>query len=113
MKHLSQSIYHLSFGTALLLLTACGGQKNAANETEQTAATQLLERLDTLRSHGIMYGHQDDPMYGLTWEYDRDSSDVKNVCGDWPAIMGFDLGGSRWATRRTSTACPSPASPRR
>ena len=62
-------------------------------EHQKTVAQQLLERLDSLRQKGIMYGHQDDPMYGLTWEYDKDSSDVKNVCGDYPAIMGFDLGG--------------------
>ena len=81
------------FAMAALLLTACGGQKPAANESKKTGADLLLERLDSLRQKGIMYGHQDDPMYGLTWEYDQDSSDVKNTCGDWPAIMGFDLGG--------------------
>ena len=63
------------------------------NTETKTIAQQLLERLDTLRSKGIMYGHQDDPMYGLTWEYEADSSDVKAVCGDYPAFMGFDLGG--------------------
>ena len=74
-----------------LTLVACAGQKQA--EPEKTTAQQLLERLDSLQKKGIMYGHQDDPMYGLTWEYQKDSSDVKNVCGDYPAIMGFDLGG--------------------
>ena len=93
-------------GSTQWLLTACGGQKNAANETEQTAAQQLIDRLDTLLQKGIMYGHQDDPMYGLTWEYKNDSSDVKNVCGDYPAIMGFDLGGIEMGDAKNLDSVP-------
>ncbi|MBO4463710.1 MAG: acetylxylan esterase [Prevotella sp.] len=56
-------------------------------------AQQLSNRLNNLQQKGYMFGHQDDPFYGLTWAYEKDSSDVKNVCGDWPAVMGFELGG--------------------
>ena len=87
-----------------LAMTACAGQKQA--ELEKTTAQQLLERLDTLQKKGIMYGHQDDPMYGLTWEYDQDSSDVKNVCGDYPAIMGFDLGGIEMGDQKNLDSVP-------
>ena len=76
---------------AAVAVTACTTQKQAG--PEKTVAQQLMERLDTLRSKGYMFGHQDDPFYGLTWDYQPDSSDVKNVCGDWPAVMGFELGG--------------------
>jgi len=62
-------------------------------EAPKTAADLLAERLEALRQKGYMMGHQDDPFYGLTWEYQADSSDVKNTCGDYPAVMGFDLGG--------------------
>ena len=74
-----------------MMIVACTTQKQA--EPEKTQAQQLMERLDTLRQKGYMFGHQDDPFYGLTWEYQKDSSDVKNVCGDYPAVMGFELGG--------------------
>ena len=43
-----------------------------------------------------MYGHQDDLSYGHAWTPADDScvrSDVREVCGDYPAIVGFDLGG--------------------
>jgi len=78
-----------------LLLTGCNGKKNTTtvNEQPKTVAEQLFNRLDSLRQRGYMFGHQDDPMYGLTWEYQKDSSDVKNTCGDWPAVIGFELGG--------------------
>ena len=72
-------------------LAACSAPKKT--QPEKTAAQLLEERLDSIQKRGYMAGHQDDPFYGLTWEYQTDSSDVKNVCGDWPAVMGFELGG--------------------
>ena len=39
-----------------------------------------------------MFGHHDDPLYGVGWEGDEGRSDVKSVCGDYPAVMSFDLG---------------------
>ena len=69
----------------VIAIVACTTQKQV--EPEKTLAQQLFERLDSLRQKGIMFGHQDDSFYGLTWEYQSDSSDVKNVCGDWPAVI--------------------------
>ncbi|MBR5747860.1 MAG: beta-mannosidase [Prevotella sp.] len=82
---------HFLMVLAAVVVVACNVQKQA--EPEKTPAQQLMERLDTLRQKGYMFGHEDDPFYGLTWAYQQDSSDVKNVCGDWPAVMGFELGG--------------------
>ena len=39
-----------------------------------------------------MFGHHDDPVYGIGWDGDENRSDVKSVCGDYPAMMSFDLG---------------------
>ena len=108
MKRLSFFI-HLSFSVALFaLLVACGGQKTAAaeSESEKSVAEQLFDRLDTLRQRGFMFGHQDDPMYGLTWAYEPDSSDVKNTCGDWPAVMGFELGGIEMGDAKSLDSMP-------
>ena len=33
-----------------------------------------------------MAGHQDDPFYGVTWEWEYGRSDVKDVTGDYPAV---------------------------
>ena len=55
-------------------------------------AIKLINRLATIQKQGIMIGHQDDPMYGCTWKWEERRSDVKEVCGDYPAVMGFDLG---------------------
>ena len=45
-------------------------------------------------------------MYGLTWAYDKDSSDVKNVCGDYPAVMGFELGGIEMGDEKSLDSVP-------
>lgn len=55
-------------------------------------AIKLINRLAAIQKQGIMIGHQDDPVYGCSWKWEEGRSDVKEVCGDYPAIMGFDLG---------------------
>lgn len=39
-----------------------------------------------------MFGHQDDLAYGIGWEAEEGRSDVKEVCGDYPAVYGWELG---------------------
>ena len=58
-----------------------------------TTAQQLSTRLTRLAKKGIMFGHQDDPFYGLGWSYEEGRSDVRDLVGDYPAVMGFELGG--------------------
>ena len=48
-----------------VMMVACG-QKTVVEKTE---SEQLAERLQRLQQKGYMFGHQDDPMYGLTWAY--------------------------------------------
>jgi hypothetical protein len=78
---------------AAMLVIACTQVK----EAPKTGAEQLLSRLQTLQQKGYMYGHQDDPFYGLQWDGDTmpgvDRSDILSIVGDYPAVMGFDLGG--------------------
>lgn len=59
----------------------------------RTKETQnLLVNLKRMPARGFMFGHHDDPIYGIGWENDEGRSDVKSVCGDYPAVMSFDLG---------------------
>lgn len=58
--------------------------------TKETIA--LFQSLYELKNKGIMYGHQDDLMYGSTWWYEKDRSDIKDITGDFPAVAGFELG---------------------
>ena len=68
--------------------SCCKGKKDCS----KTPAGQLKTRLQKLLNKGIMLGHQDDPVYGTTWKWDEGKSDVLLTTGDYPAVMGFDLG---------------------
>ena len=72
---------------------ACGGTDDKEARTRTHEAEQMLATLKALPEQGVfMFGHHDDPMYGIGWNGDAQRSDVKSVCGDWPAVMSFDLG---------------------
>ena len=79
----------------LLTLSACGDPSAVV-----TPAQQLTSRLQAVAASGkILYGHEDALMYGHAWTPDEapgtgfDRSDVKDVCGSHPAVLGLDLGG--------------------
>jgi len=55
-------------------------------------AVKLFQRMMDLQKKGVMYGHQDDLMYGYTWWYEKDRSDIRDLVGDYPAVAGFELG---------------------
>ena len=52
----------------------------------------LLKRLHDQSEKGIMIGHQDATAYGVGWKSGTGKSDIKEVCGDYPAVYGWDLG---------------------
>ncbi len=72
----------------------------------QTGREQLLDRLQQLQTRGYMFGHQDDPFYGITWQWEHGRSDTKGVCGDYPAVMGFDLGGIEMGDAKNLDSVP-------
>ena len=80
---------------AFLAITSCGGPQ----ESDQTPAGALLDRLEMqVDESKIMFGHQDDYMYGHSWRLAPDAaeyiqSDTYATCGHYPAVYGMDLGG--------------------
>ena len=60
----------------------------------------------------ILYGHQDDLVYGHNWvvtDLENDPlerSDVRDVAGKYPAIVGFDLGGIELGNARNLDGVP-------
>ncbi|WP_264509670.1 glycoside hydrolase family 26 protein [Flavobacterium sp. N1719] len=82
----------------LISLFSCKAQtpvKNQLVDSEATLETQnLYKNLFQLRSKGFLFGHQDALAYGVNWKYEEGRSDVKDVTGDYPALYGWDLGGT-------------------
>lgn len=81
-----------------LLFVSCISKPKESNTTDnlplnRTPETQnLLYNLKSISQKGFMFGHQDDPLYGIGWNGDTARSDVKSVVGDYPGVMGFDIG---------------------
>lgn len=80
----------LLFISLPLIANAIGYKKRQSITTPLTNI--LRENLMKNAAKGCMFGHQDDPNYRTTWSYEENRSDVKEVCGDYPAVMGFDMG---------------------
>ncbi len=78
---------------ASILMLALGMEANAnCSDSRTREAELLLMKLKQIPAAGFMFGHQDAPVYGIRWDGDENRSDVKSVCGDYPAVMAFDLG---------------------
>lgn len=102
-------IYRFSLSVILLagvLFCNCS-EKNSTNpdndhaqrsndflvDTLATAETvALFQNLKQIANQEILFGHQDDLAYGIGWWAEYGRSDVKEVCGDYPAVYGWDLG---------------------
>jgi mannan endo-1,4-beta-mannosidase len=86
----------LLFIALAISVISCRSQKDVINgpaDKNATAETaNLLKNLKKLASKGIMFGHQDDLVYGIGWQNEEGQSDVRKVCGDYPAVYGWELG---------------------
>ncbi len=78
------------FGLSLLCCTEGRAQidRKATLETKNLYAN--LKRLS--RTGSTMFGHQDDLAYGVGWKAQAGRSDVRDVVGEYPAVVGWDLG---------------------
>ncbi len=52
----------------------------------------LFKNLKLLNQDKFMFGHQSSTAYGVGWNGSDNRSDIKSVCGDYPAVYGWDLG---------------------
>lgn len=59
--------------------------------TKRTQAV-FLNLHQSIQQGKLLFGHQDDLAYGVDWREKPGASDVKAVCGDFPAVYGWELG---------------------
>jgi hypothetical protein len=78
------------------LATCCHAQQLFSQECSDPQATPetraLFKNLYRLTGKNILFGHQDDPCYGVGWKYVSGRSDIRDLTGQYPAVYGFDLG---------------------
>lgn len=61
-----------------------------ADSCATTATKALFQKLKASSAQGYLVGHQDALAYGHDWYRDGES-DFKQVCGDYPAVFGWEL----------------------
>lgn len=86
----------LALLVTVMLTSGCTSKQKVADIADNQACTPaeaLLQRLKKVADSGkTIFGHHDDTAYGTTWAYEEGRSDVKDIVGDYPGLMNWDLG---------------------
>ncbi len=94
---------------AAALLSACTAAPQPAEpcDSRATAETRALyANMFRSAERGVMFGHQDDALYGHSWSYERGRSDVRECCGDYPAVFGWEIGCLELGAERSLDGVP-------
>ena len=81
-----------------LFVAGCGARQGGDAQAEGSAdsltiSQTLMQRLENAQADSLtIYGHDDDPVYGVKWFGDSWRSDVLETVGDYPGMMHWDLG---------------------
>jgi mannan endo-1,4-beta-mannosidase len=73
-------------------LTSAAAKPHPSDAKATPEAVKLYQKMLKLQHKGLMFGHQDAFAYGTSWYAEEGRSDVNDVCGDHPAIIGWELG---------------------
>ncbi len=76
----------------LLNLTVVAAKPIPSDPKATSEAVMLYQKMLKFQHKGLMFGHQDAFAYGTSWYAEDGRSDVNDVCGDHPAIFGWELG---------------------
>lgn len=64
---------------------------NFVDEEATFHTKYLYANLQRISDHRILFGMQDATGYGVGWSNDNDRSDVKDVCGSFPAVCSWSI----------------------
>ncbi len=96
-----------TFAIAAAALVACLSLISCESTPQTTPRQELIALLKSgVAQNKIMVGHQDATAYGHAWSYEADRSDVKDIVGDYPAVMGWDLGDIEFAHENNLDGVP-------
>ena len=80
--------------SAVILLHSCTQAQSPCIDKQASQETiNLFNNLKEISRDHILFGHQDDPAYGIGWAYEAGKSDCKITTGSYPAVYGWELGG--------------------
>lgn len=91
---------------ASVLLSVSVKAQLPVNKKSTPGTIALYKNLCKLGKEGFLFGHQDDLAYGVNWRYEKGRSDVKDACGDYPGMYGWDIGGLEYASDKDIDGIP-------
>ena len=101
---MTRSLLISTFISLVFLITSCTGKRSGPQRGEtgeigmpadtlaDNQARTLYSFLRQMQGRGTMIGHEDALAYGMGWKGDAFRTDIHDVCGDFPAVFGWDLG---------------------
>lgn len=76
-----------------VFLSCTPDNKPTIDNNASTETINLFNNLLELTKEHVLFGHQDDPAYGIGWAYEDGKSDCKMTAGSYPAVYGWEIGG--------------------
>lgn len=83
----------LILSAAILMHSCTQAQSPTIDKQASQETINLFNNLKEISRDHILFGHQDDPAYGIGWAYEPGKSDCKITTGSYPAVYGWELGG--------------------
>ena len=94
----------------LTTILVAGSVLSGCSGTVSPADVLISELQSTAADGKILFGHQDTYLYGHSWRASSagslDRSDISDVCGSHPAVLGLDLGGIESGSERNIDGNP-------
>jgi len=81
-------------------------QSPSIDQLATIETVNLFNNLKELSLHNILFGHQDDPAYGIGWAYEPGKSDCLLTAGSYPAVYGWELGGLELGNKKNLDDVP-------
>lgn len=75
----------------ILFSTILHAQIKPVDQKATPETMALLANLKAIQGKGVLFGHQDDLAYGIGWKEEKGRSDIKDVCGSYPALYGWEV----------------------
>lgn len=83
----------ISLVICLILLVKNSVFAQLADKAATVETKNLYAALWRIHGKKVLFGHQDDMAYGIGWKYTPGRSDVKDLTGEYPAVLGWDVAG--------------------
>lgn len=84
--------YYFLIACVVLGVLPLTAQTFPADHLATAETVSLYNKMKELVRRGPLFGHQDTFASGVNWKDSLGKSDIKDITGDYPAVLGWDLG---------------------